>query len=181
MAATASHSTPRTAVAMTYHMMPSPSAAKIRTRPPTAAMAAGSPAASTDVCASRRSAGASAWYVALIDVRLVPSVSAISDTWALHTSTKNAVVADPATAPVTTLAVATTTTATGLAASPRRTPNRRSRRPAKSTTKAMLTVFMSAPKPPRKAARWAASGYLTAAWSHTMKYSNWVAAAEATE
>ena len=64
-------------------------------RTPTKPSASGTPAPSTMVWARTRSSGWSAWYVALIEVRVVASVSEMSVTACAHTRPKNSSEAGP--------------------------------------------------------------------------------------
>ncbi len=107
-------------------------------------IATGTPIPSTAVCTDRRSRSGSTWYVALMDVRVVPSVRAMSAMRAADTVARSANDVPPLTAWTTTMATAKTVSTSGLAAMPSLRPKRRSKGPASTNRNAMLTAFMTA-------------------------------------
>ncbi len=118
--------------------------------------------------------------MALIDVRVVPSVNAMSVICWEQTRAKNAKAAGPTAIPVALVTHSRTRTATGLAARPTPIPNRVRIHPANAKTKTTLETFSIAPKMPWNRARSLGSGYRAAARSHTMKSSSCVTAADRT-
>ena len=107
-------------------------------------IATGTPIPSTAVWTDRRVRSGSTWYIALIEVRVVPSVRAMSAMRAADTVARSASDAPPLDARTTIIPMAKIVTTSGLAVMPSRRPNRRSSGPATANRKAMLTTFMTA-------------------------------------
>ena len=120
------------------------SALRASTSRPEALIATGTPVPSIVACAGSRRRSGSTWYIALIDVRVVPSVSAMSRMRAVETATSRATDAPPETPSTTSMTTLTASRTTGLAEIPRRRPYRRISGPATRTRNAMLTTFITA-------------------------------------
>ena len=111
---------------------------------PEIAIAIGTPMPSTAAWSDRRPRSGSTWYVALIEVRVMPSVSAMSAMRAADTVASRAIDVPPLTALTATMARAKTVSTSGLALIPSRRPKRRSRGPASRNRKPMDAMFMTA-------------------------------------
>ena len=119
-------------------------ALRASTSRPEALIATGTPVPSIVAWAGSRRRSGSTWYMALIDVRVVPSVSAMSRIRAADTATSRATDAPPEAPRTTSMTTLATSRTTGLAEIPRRSPYRRRSGPATSTRNAMLTTFITA-------------------------------------
>jgi hypothetical protein len=79
-----------------------------------------------------------------MDVRVVPSVRAMSAIRAADTTASSAIEAPPLMALTATIAPANSVRTSGFAAMPSRRPYRRRRGPASRTRNPMLTMFITA-------------------------------------
>ncbi len=131
---------------MTASVAPSGEASALQTRitTPDTPIATGTPIPSTAACTGSRARSGTAWYVTLIEVRVVPSVSAMSAMRAAETVSRSAIEPAPAAARTTSIATANAPSTNGLAVMPIRSPNRRSSGPASRNRNAMLAMLMAA-------------------------------------
>ena len=111
---------------------------------PVTPIATGTPTPSTTACTASRSPIGTTWNAALIDVRVVPSVAAMSAMRSTPASTKSPNEAALPPAAMTAITASTTATTAGLKTSPRRRPNRRISGPARSARKRMSTRLSTA-------------------------------------
>ena len=116
----------------------------------------------------------------MIEVRVVPSVRAISAMRAADTTANSAIEPPPVAASTTIINALNTVIARGFAAIPSLRPKRRSSGPATKNRNVMLTMFMAAVYPARKRARSSAEGNWAAARSNTRKSATWLPRADST-
>ena len=107
-------------------------------------IANGTPIPSTVVCTARRPRSGSTWYVALIEVRVVPSVSAMSAIRARTRSRAGRASVPPLSAYTTSIPTARIVTTNGFAAMPSRSPKRAAAGQRARARKAIATTFMTA-------------------------------------
>ena len=93
---------------------------------------------------TQREAGGNTWYIALTEVRVVPSDRARSAMRAADTVSRRASEPPPATASTSTMSSAKRVRTTGLAAMPSRSPYRRSNGAASTARKRMMSAFITA-------------------------------------
>ncbi len=107
-------------------------------------IANGTPIPSTVVWTARRPRPGRTWYIALIEVRVVPSVSAMSAIRVAEAIASSASEPAPDSAYTTSMPTARIVTTNGFATTPSLSPNRCRSGPASTNRKAMATAFMTA-------------------------------------
>ena len=141
MIAATVHAAHSTSANTTIALVPRSSAFITSSTTPVAPMATGTPMPSTLAWTAIRSSTGSTWKTALIEPRVMPSLSAMSTIRADTTMENSASDDAPGPRAATSIAIVSTVTTAGLATRPRRSPNRNSSQPANTARNTRSTAF----------------------------------------